>query len=336
MTPPAPWPTNESAPDLDEIALEWERTLDADDRALNAAGARPIGLDVAARHRDLVQERLQTAGLLAGIAELEGVHPAPWLSPFPVSRKMLGLPAHVDACLFDLDGVLTNSGVLHAQAWADTFDELLLRFAERRGWSVVPVDRTGDYRSYVDGRPRIEGVHAFLASRGIHLAEGRPDDPAAADTAYGVARRKSEGLTHGLGRRGINTVIGARRYLEATGFAGLARCVVSASTRTLPMLELAGLSALVEEHVDADAMLAEGLRSRPAPDLLLAACARLAVRPEHTVTFTHSPAGIAAGHAAGLVVIGIAGDELGEVFRGFGAERVVPSLSSLLDRRLGA
>jgi beta-phosphoglucomutase-like phosphatase (HAD superfamily) len=251
-----------------------------------------------------------------------------------VTAKLLGLAPTVRACLFDLDGVLTDSGALHAAAWAEAFDGFLLQVSEQAGWRFVPFDRGGDYRAYLDGRPRLDGVHAFLASRGIHLPEGRADDPAEAETAYGLARRKSEALTRGLSLRGVNTIGGARRYLEACGFARLERCVVSASTRTLPMLELAGLATLVEERVDADAIHARGLHSRPAPDLLLEACSRLAVRPDETVTFTHSPAGVAAAHAAGVAVIGVGGGEHAELLRGFGAELVVPSLSSLLDRRL--
>jgi beta-phosphoglucomutase-like phosphatase (HAD superfamily) len=320
--------------ELDRIALGWERALDADDRALTAAGGEPIDLDVAQRRRDLAQERLETAGLLVRLADLTGMRPAPWLSPVPVTRKMLGLPPSVRACLFDLDGVLTDSGALHARAWAEAFDGFLLQLSGRTGWQFVPFDRAADYHAYIDGRPRLEGVHLFLSSRGIHLPEGRPEDPAEADTAYGLARRKSDALTRELHVRGVNTISGARRYLEASGFAGLRRGVVSASTRTLPMLELAGLATLVEERVDADLIRVEGLRSRPAPDLLLAACRRLSVRPEQTVTFTHSPAGIAAGRAAGLTVIGIGDDEQGELLRGFGADVVVSGLSILLDRRL--
>jgi beta-phosphoglucomutase-like phosphatase (HAD superfamily) len=100
------------------------------------------------------------------------------------------------------------------------------------------------------------------------------------------------------------------------------------------MLELAGLAALVDECVDADVIAAQGLRSRPAPDLLLAACERVGVRPDEAVTFTHSPEGIAAGHAAGLKVIAVGAGKRGDLLRGFGAEVVVPSLGSLLDRRL--
>jgi beta-phosphoglucomutase-like phosphatase (HAD superfamily) len=137
-------------------------------------------------------------------------------------------------------------------------------------------------------------------------------------------------------QRGVTALAGARRYLEAAGHAGLKRAVVSASTTTLPMLELAGLATLVEERVDADVMQAESLRSRPAPDLLLVSCRRLGVRPEEAVTFTHSAAGVAAGHAAGLLVVGVGDGAEQEVLGGFGAERVVPSVGALLDSLLSS
>jgi HAD superfamily hydrolase (TIGR01509 family) len=258
----------------------------------------------------------------------------PWLSPVPVTTTMLGLPNDVRACVFDVEGVLTNGGVLHAWAWGEVFDDLLLHLSGQTGWHFIPFDRVRDYRAFVDGRARLEGIQLFLASRGIHLPEGRFDDPAEAHTAYGLAKRKGEMLARGLHLRGVAALPGAVRYLEAAGRASLKRAVVSSSASTLPMLELAGLATLIEERVDADAIRTEGLRSRPAPDQLLVACRRLGVRPEEAVTLTHSPAGIAAGNAAGLAVIGVGDGVRAELLRGFGAERVVPSLEALLDRRL--
>ena len=271
---------------------------------------------------------------LVRVAQASGVRPLPWLSPIPMSAKMLGLPPSVRACLFDLDGVLTDSAALHAWAWGEAFDEFLLRLSVRVGWQFIPFDRDADYREYLDGRPRLEGIHAFLGSRGIRVPEGRPDDPGRADTACGLAARKGDALARGLQQRGVTALAGARRYLEAAGHAGLERAVVSASTTTLPMLELAGLANLVEERVDAEVMHAESLRSRPAPDLLLVACRRLGVRPEEAVTFTHSAAGVAAGHAAGLAVVGVGDGAEEELLRGFGAERVVPAVGALLDSSL--
>lgn len=322
--------------ELDTAASQWQLAFDATDRALAAAVGLLPDAGLQRDRRALAMERQETATKLVQLARLASIRPAPWLSPFPVTRKMLGLPATIRACLFDLDGVLTDSGVLHARAWAEAFDGFLLRISERTGWRFIPFDGRSDYRLYLDGRPRLEGVHAFLGSRGIRLSEGRPDDSGGVETAYGLAARKSEALTRGLSARGVNTIEGARRYLQASGFARLRRGVVSASTRTWPMLELAGLATLVEERVDADVIRNQELRSRPAPDLLLAACSRLGVCPSETVTFTHSPAGIAAGHAGGLVVIGVGAGVQGELLRGFGAELVVPSLGALLDRRLTA
>ena len=190
---------------------------------------------------------------------------------------MLGLSPSVRACLFDLGGVLTDSAALHAWAWGEAFDEFLLRLSARVGWQFIPFDRDADYREYLDGRPRLEGIHAFLDSRGIRVPEGRTRRSGSTRrTAWPRGRAMR---WRGMQQRGVTALAGARRCLEAAGHAGLKRAVVSASATTSPMLELAGLANLVEERVDADVMHAESLRSRPAPDLLLAACRRLGVDP---------------------------------------------------------
>jgi beta-phosphoglucomutase-like phosphatase (HAD superfamily) len=301
---------------------------------LSAAGGLLPAPELERRQRELARERQETAKILRRLANVAGVRPVPWLSPVPVTTKMLGLPATTRACLFDLDGVLTDSAVLHAWAWGEVFDEFLLRLSEKTGWHFIPFEREADYSAYIDGRTRLEGIHAFLDSRGIRLREGRVEDPARADSAEGLAKRKGEVLSRGLRQHGVTALAGARRYLEATGHAGLERAVVSASTSTLPMLELANLATLVEERVDAEDIRSEGLRSRPAPDLLVVACRRLGIGPEDAVTFTHTAAGVAAGHAARLGVIGVGDRAQQELLQGFGAERVVPSLSVLLDHQL--
>jgi beta-phosphoglucomutase-like phosphatase (HAD superfamily) len=333
--PPAATPQPPVRPSLDALASGWQRALDADERALSAAAGSLSDGYLKQRRRELAQERRQTAELLVHVAQAKGVRPVPWLSPVPVTKGLLGLPTTVTACLFDLDGVLTNSALLHAAAWAKVLDEFLLQLAARTGWQFIPFDRDADYRNYIDGRSRLEGIHSFLESRGIRLAEGRPDDPAHAETAYALARRKGEMLARGLEQRGVTALPGARRYLEAAGHAGLKRAVVSASASTAPMLELAALSTLVDAFVDADVIRTEGVHTPPAPDLLLAACRRLEVRPEDAVTFTHSPAGVVAGVTAGLTVIGVgARPQEEELLSGFGAERTIRSLGVLLDRAL--
>ncbi|HKD33680.1 MAG TPA: HAD family hydrolase [Gaiellaceae bacterium] len=306
-----------TAVELDTLSERWQLALDATDHALTAEGRTLPADELGHRRKALVDERRHVAEDLASLARMTGVRPLPWLSPVPMSNDFLGLPSAVTTCLFDLDGVLTDSGVLHASAWAQVLDDFLLQLSEEAGWHFIPFDRHREYRGYLDGRPRLEGLEAFLASRGISVSE---------ESALGLAARKDDVLKRELYRRGSTALPGSRRYLEAAGHAGLARGVLSASANTTELLDLAGLSTLVEARVDAAVMRRENLSSRPAPDVVLAGCRRLDAEPKAAVIFTHSAAGAAAAHAAGVAVIGIG--------KGTGADREVGSLVELLDRRL--
>jgi beta-phosphoglucomutase-like phosphatase (HAD superfamily) len=321
-------------PTLDVLASRWQLALDAAEHAVAVAGVALPAAEVRQQRRRLVEERRRTVDDLAALAAVMHAGPAPWLSPVPVTAAMLGLPTGVRACLFDLDGVLTDSGSLHAWAWGEVFDDFLLRLSEKTGWAFIPFDRERDYRTYLDGRPRLEGIHAFLSSRGIRVPEGGPADPPEAASAFALFRRKGETLARDLRRRPTAALPGARRYLEAAGRAGIGRAVVSASTSTAWMLELAGLDGLVEARVDAEAIQHERLRSRPAPDVVRAACDHLGVAPGDAVALTQSPAGVGAALAAGAAVVGVGEGERDELLRRFGAPRVVPSVAALLDRRL--
>jgi HAD superfamily hydrolase (TIGR01509 family) len=307
-----------------DVVDEWQFALDAAVEALDA-NARTFPPDeLAARRRKLAAERAEVEFDLRQV-----VHQGrPWLSPFPLHPSLLGVPESTRACIYDLEGVLTNGGALHAAAWADVFDDLLLRLTESTGWHFVPFDRVADYAMYLDGRPRLEGIHLFLQSRGIQVP---------VDGAYDLARQKSEALGRHMRELGVNALPGARAYLEATGRAHLGRAVVSSSTRTLPMLELAGVANLVEARVDAEQIAAGDLRSRPAPDLLLRACELLRVEPRDAVSFTHIPDGVAAAKSAGMRVVGVASDaQTRERLLAFGAELTVARLVDLLDPRLAA
>jgi HAD superfamily hydrolase (TIGR01509 family) len=279
--------------ELDSVAARWQIAFDSAERALADCGHPPIGAHLAGRHHELLLERQETSHLLRKLAQAEGVRPAPWLPTFPVSRALLGLPGDTAACLFDLDGVLTDSGVLHAHAWAEVFDELLRGLSEQTHRHFTPFDVGADYHAFVEGRTRLEGVHAFLESRGIHLSQERERE---------LAAHKASVLAHGLHERGVSALPGARRYLEAAGHAGVWRAVVSASASTRAMLELAGLASLIDARLDAAVMRNEGLPSRPHPDVLLWACERLGVEPGQAVGFTRSADGAAAAAAAGIAV----------------------------------
>lgn len=331
---PEPVPDDQPI-DLESLSAGWQRALDAAGRALRTAGESLPAWELRDRRVALIRETERTALALRALPR-SSREPAPWLSPTPITNRMLDLPATLRACLFDVEGVLTDSSRLHAWAWGEVFDDVLSRLGGTAEWHFIPFDRAADYRTYVEGRSRLEGVQAFFRSRGIQLREGLPDDSSEADSAHGLARRKGELLERRLREQGVTALPGARRYLEVARRAGLMCAVVYESASTLPMLEQAGLAALLDARIDAAVISAEGLRSRPVPDILLAACRRLDVPPAHTVTFTGSPAGVVAGRRAGMLTIGVGDDALCETLEGFGADRVTPSLSALLDPRLTA
>ena len=110
---------------------------------------------------------------------------------------MLGLPDGVTACLFDMDGVVTKTAVVHAAAWKDMFDEFLRDWSSKTGTAFVPFDQARDYEEYVDGKPRLEGTKSFLESRSISLPEGSPSDPAGTPTVWGLSNREERTGTEG-------------------------------------------------------------------------------------------------------------------------------------------
>ncbi|MER7888604.1 beta-phosphoglucomutase family hydrolase [Micromonospora sp. NPDC094482] len=245
---------------------------------------------------------------------------------------MLGLPAHVTACLFDLDGVLTQTARVHNAAWTETFDAFLRHHAAATGVPYQPFDPGPDYNRYVDGRPRADGVRTFLASRGIVLPEGAPDDPPDADTVNGVGNRKNVLLLEHLRTHGVDVYPGSVAYLKAVAAAGLRRAVVTASANGREVVAAAGLEPLLEARVDGLVARAQGLRGKPHPDSFLAGAKLLGVEPAQAVVFEDALAGVAAGRAGGFgYVVGV--DRVGQAdeLRAHGADVVVTDLADLLN-----
>ncbi|MFI5486796.1 HAD-IA family hydrolase [Micromonospora echinaurantiaca] len=245
---------------------------------------------------------------------------------------MLGLPAHVTACLFDLDGVLTQTARVHNAAWKATFDEFLQRHAAISGEPFRPFDPGPDYNRYVDGRPRADGVRAFLASRGVVLPEGTPDDPPEAETVNGVGNRKNVRLLQELRTHGVDVYPGSVDYLKAAAAAGLRRAVVTASANGGEVVAAAGIEPLLEARVDGLVARAQGLRGKPYPDTFLAGARLLGVEPAQAAVFEDALAGVAAGRAGGFgYVVGV--DRVGQAdeLRAHGADVVVGDLAELLD-----
>lgn len=245
---------------------------------------------------------------------------------------MLGLPAGVTACLFDLDGVLTQTAKVHAAAWKQMFDEYLRGRASARGEEFVAFDPVRDYDDYVDGKPRYDGVRSFLESRDIELPEGRPEDPSGAETIHGLGNRKNEIVLKMIREDGVQPYEGSVRYVRAAVEAGLSRAVVSSSTNCRDVLAAAGIEDLFEEIIDGVVAEREHLRGKPAPDTFLAGARALAVKPANAVVFEDALAGVEAGRAGHFgFVVGV--DRVGqaEALKSHGADVVVGDLAELLD-----
>lgn len=247
---------------------------------------------------------------------------------------MLGLPDSIRACLFDLDGVLTRTATIHAAAWKEMFDVFLEQRAAATGRPFVPFDPVRDYGSYVDGMPRADGVRTFLASRGVTLPEGEPDDPPAAETVAGLGNRKNELVLRLIEQQGVVVFEGSVRYLHAVRDAGLSPAVVSSSANTTAILKSAGLAELFEVQVDGVVAAERGLPGKPAPDTFLAAARALGVEPKAAAVFEDALAGVEAGAAGGFgFVVGVDRIDQGPALLERGADVVVCDLAELLEDR---
>ena len=243
---------------------------------------------------------------------------------------MLGLPPDVRVCLFDLDGVLTDTASVHRKAWKSMFDDFLRQRSES-GQPPAPFDADKDYLDYVDGKTRDDGVRSFLASRGIDLQEGDADDDPAADTVHGLANRKNDLFQQHLHDEGVQVFEGSRRYLEAVKAAGFAIAVVSSSANTRQVLDIADLAKFVDCRVDGVTITERHLAGKPAPDSYLYAAQQLDVAPKYAAVFEDAVSGVQAGRAGDFgIVVGV--DRVGhaDALRHNGADAVVGDLAELL------
>jgi beta-phosphoglucomutase family hydrolase len=247
---------------------------------------------------------------------------------------VLGLPDGVRGCLFDLDGVLTQTAKVHDAAWKEMFDAYLRERAQRSGEPFVPFDPVKDYDEYVDGKPRADGVRSFLASRGITLPEGQDDDPTSAETVHGLGNRKNEILLKRIREDGVEAYPGSVAYVRAVKAAGMPRAVVSSSANCRDVLIAAGIEDLFDARIDGLVAERDHLRGKPAPDTFLAGARALGLKPTAGAVFEDALAGVAAGRAGGFgFVVGV--DRVGQAqgLREHGADVVVTDLSELMEDR---
>ncbi len=246
---------------------------------------------------------------------------------------MLGLPNGITACLFDLDGVLTQTAKVHAKAWKQMFDAYLRERADRDGEPFREFALPDDYEKYVDGKPRRDGVRSFLQSRNIDLPEGSPTDTADDETIYGLGLRKNDLVLKLIRDEGVEPYEGSVRFVEAARDRGLRRAVVSSSENCKEVLEAAGIEDLFEVRIDGIVATREHLAGKPAPDTFLAAARELGVEPAQAAVFEDAEAGVAAGHAGHFGwVVGVDRTDHARALHAHGADVVVEDLSELLNR----
>jgi beta-phosphoglucomutase family hydrolase len=248
------------------------------------------------------------------------------------ARAKLKLPTAITACLFDLDGVLTKTAVVHARAWKQMFDSFLGGWAKAHGEEFEPFDSDSDYNEYVDGKPRYDGVRDFLASRGIELPEGVEDDPADAETVHGLGNRKNDLVLELIERDGVEPYEGSVRFAELVGEAGLHRAVVSSSANTRAVLKTTGLADLFEAVIDGVVADEQHLKGKPAPDVYLAGARAVGVEPAAAAVFEDAVSGVESGRAGKFgFVVGVDRVHHADALREHGADVVVSDLAELIE-----
>jgi beta-phosphoglucomutase family hydrolase len=232
-----------------------------------------------------------------------------------------------------MDGVVTQTAVVHAAAWKEMFDEFLRARAKSTGTEFVPFDAHAEYDAYVDGKPRLDGTRSFLESRGIELPEGKEDDPPGTPTIYGLSNRKNDLVLAKLAQGGVQVYEGTVTYIRSVREKGIATAIVSSSANTKQILDSAGLADLFDVRVDGLIATERGLRGKPAPDTFLAAATELHLTASQAAVFEDALAGVEAGRAGHFaLVVGV--DRVGQAdeLSKHGADIVVKDLAELLGK----
>lgn len=230
-----------------------------------------------------------------------------------------------DAALFDLDGVITPTAEIHQRAWGRMFTDFLA------GHPEVPAYSDDDYFTYVDGKPRYEGVQSFLQSRQIDLPHGDPSDDPSAETVCALGNRKNDYFSDVLRSDGVEGYPGSIALLDALESRGTRRAIVSSSRNARRVLEAAGLLDRFEVVIDGEVAAADGIAGKPQPDTYVAAADRLGVPTKRSVVFEDAVSGVQAGAAGDFgLVVGVNRGAGADVLRDHGADIVVDDLAELL------
>jgi alpha,alpha-trehalase len=235
-----------------------------------------------------------------------------------------------EAVIFDLDGVVTDTASVHAAAWKTMFDDFLSRYAARQGVPFEPFEIDPDYRLYVDGKPRLDGIRSFLGSRGIELPEGGPDDPPTAETIHGLGKRKNADFLKQIQEKGAKVYGSTVDLIHRAKKHGLKTAVISSSKSCAMILDVANLSDLFDTRVDGVDSELLRIPGKPAPDIFLEAACQLKVKPEKAMVIEDAISGVQAGRAGKFgLVIGIARIGGKESLLANGADVAVEDLSEI-------
>lgn len=239
-------------------------------------------------------------------------------------------PEEIDAVIFDMDGVLTDTATAHFRAWREALDEFLRARSEEEGIPFEPFTRN-DFRRHVDGKARYEGARDFLRARGIDLPFGEPDDPPGAETVCALGNRKDERYRQVLREEGLDTFAGAVTLVRRLRESGVRTAVVTSSRNGRPVLESAGIAGGFDVIIDGtDLAEASSLTGKPAPDLFLEAARRLDAKADRTVVVEDSAAGVEAGRRGEFgLVIGVARERDRGRLESAGADLVVADLAQV-------
>jgi len=283
-------------------------------------------LSVLDPYRDIPAVRIWNEALVDASAEA-----ADRSLPKPQSRRAISRDQY-DATLLDLDGVITDTASLHAACWKRMFDAYLEERASERGEAFRPFDLGSDYRLYVDGKPRFDGVRDFLMSRSIKLPEGSPDDPPQARTVGGLGNRTNEMFNSVIREKGVNAYEGSVRLIRQLRNQGFKIAVVTSSQNSRAILQAAKLDKVFDALVDGNTIRAQHLAGKPAPDTFLAAARLLGTEPKRSVVIEDAISGVQAGSNGSFgLVIGVARKGNAEELRRHGAHLVVTDLGELVD-----
>jgi beta-phosphoglucomutase family hydrolase len=244
----------------------------------------------------------------------------------PVTREKY------DAVLFDLDGVLTATAKVHAACWKEMFDVFLERYGKKTGRKLSPFDIAADYRLYVDGKPRLNGVRDFLKSRNIELSEGNPDDGLDEMTVFGLGNYKNELVDRSIKTGGVEVYGDSIAWARIIKNRGFRLAVVTSSRNCNAVLNAAGIGDLFEIRVDGNVIHERRLRGKPAPDSFLFAAKQVGTDPARAVVIEDAISGVQAGRAGQFgLVIGVAREGNFDELTTSGADITVKDLGEFLD-----